>query len=198
VIGRSGDLVSRCVCELTGIIGALLVIVSSLPPPRPKFLPTGAIPIMGARRRKWQRRTRARFSSLPPFGLMWSLLFPGLIFVIAWANRVDTHPIGFTVHSIKDISQVQPFPGFPSLIVRVGLDLRHARHPHYFINAEEISLSRLRDLLKDKLRYRPDKVAFIQADPDVEYQWVISAVDTAKSTGSAVVLVTSAERRPTP
>jgi len=155
---------------------------------------------MGARRRRRaaQRKAGTRFSALPPFGLFCSLLFPGLVLFMGWANRVGAHPIdpiGFIVHSIKDISQVQPFPGIPSLIVRVDPDFRHADHPHYFIHSEEIPLSRLHDALEEKLRYRPDKVIFIQADPDVEYQSVISAVDAAKGAGATVVLATSAERR---
>ena len=105
---------------------------------------------------------------------------------------------GLTVRSIKDISQIQPFPGYPPLILRIGLADRYPNHPHYFITAEETSPAKLHDVLKDKLRYRPDKVLFIQADPNVEYQSVISAVDAAKGAGAAVVLVTSAERRSTP
>lgn len=84
------------------------------------------------------------------------------------------------------------------MIVYVDPDFRHGGHPHYFIHSEEIPLARLHDALEEKLRYRPDKVVFIQADPDVEYQSVISAVDAAKSASATVVLVTSAERRSLP
>ena len=107
-------------------------------------------------------------------------------------------PIGLRVRLAKDLSQIQPFPGYQPLIMHISLTGRNPDHPHYFINSEEVPLSRLHDALEDKLRYRPDKVVFIQADPDAEYQWVISAIDAAKGARATAVLATSAARRSTP
>jgi len=62
---------------------------------------------------------------------------------------------------------------------------------HYFVNSKEVMLAGLPGALEELLRYRPDKVVFIQADHQTDYQSVISAIDAVKGARASAVLVTS-------
>lgn len=180
------------VCELTGIVGALLVIVAFLPPTRPQFPPTGAIPIMGVRRRRRtarQRKRDSKFVTLPHFGLFCSLLLPMFMFLFPLTG-VNTTSIGLRVRLFKDISETHSSKGAPLFVTVHGSQAIAPNSP----GSEEIPKADLRHALEVMLRNRPDKIVFIQPEDDVEYRSVVAAVDAAKSTGARVVLVTSPQK----
>jgi len=182
------------ICGLTSFIGVLLVVASVLPRPRLQLRPTGALPTLGMRRRKQESRAGARFSSLPPFGLFYSLLLPAFIFLFALMHLYST-PIGIRVRIMKDIPQFQS-AGYVPLVVYVDLVPRKEKIIfRYFLDSKEIPLPELKGVLEEEMRHRPDKLVFIQAHDDVDYQSVVSAVDATKRAGGTAVLVTSPAKR---
>ena len=191
------------ICRIGGGIGLLLVFISLIfPASPPELRPTGALHTLGAGRQKRLAqpfKASRRISGLPAFGLMGSLFFSCILVTSSLWNPylLSQREIGFKVTSIKDISSIQPFPGYAPLIVHIDF-VSHDEvegSPHYFLNSEEVELATLPGRLEEALRYRPDKVVFIEAGHDTDYQSVISAIDAVKGSGAAAVLVTSAPER---
>ena len=130
---------------------------------------------------------------------MGSLFFSCILVTSSLWNPylLSRREIGFKVTSIKDISSIQPFPGYAPLIVHIDFVSHNEVEgsPHYFLNSEEVELATLPGRLEEALRYRPDKVVFIEAGHDTDYQSVISAIDAVKGSGAAAVLVTAPPKR---
>ena len=55
------------------------------------------------------------------------------------------------------------------------------------INTKAVAVEQLASRLTEIYRDRPDKVLFVKADPDVEYQTVIGALDAARAAGVEVL-----------
>jgi biopolymer transport protein ExbD len=54
---------------------------------------------------------------------------------------------------------------------------------HLKINQDDITWDKLEDRLVDIFKTRADKVVFVKGDPDLEFQYVATAIDTAHSAG---------------
>ncbi len=72
-----------------------------------------------------------------------------------------------------------PTPKTPdrSVVIVIGKDLTMS------INSEPTDANRLGDRLKEIFKFRAERVVFVKADPDTEFQHVAAVMDIAKSAG---------------
>ena len=74
-------------------------------------------------------------------------------------------------------------PGPDRTIVIQVRDGKSADHPEVKINEETVSWDRLRDRLIEIYAGRIEKVAFVKADDDIDFQRVADVIDTAHNVG---------------
>jgi biopolymer transport protein ExbD len=55
--------------------------------------------------------------------------------------------------------------------------------PELKINDENVKWSDLSDRLQQIFKWRAERVAFVQGEDDVEFQWVAEVIDTARHAG---------------
>lgn len=128
-----------------------------------------------------------RFATLPNYGFCCSLIYAPFAFFLMLTAPATQH--GLYVHIIKDLSMVQPFPGAGPLVIRAD------EKGHYYLASKEFSENDLPAALEEALRLRGDKVVYVEGDPDVQYQSVVSAVDIIRGARAHVVLVSAPAKR---
>jgi biopolymer transport protein TolR len=74
-------------------------------------------------------------------------------------------------------------PGPDRTIVIQVRDGKSAGHPEVKINEEAVSWDRLRDRLIEIYAGRIEKVAFVKADDDLDFQPIADVIDTAHNVG---------------
>jgi len=57
------------------------------------------------------------------------------------------------------------------------------KEPHVKINEEPVNWDRLHERLFDIFKQRAEKIAFVQGDDDVEFQYVADAISIARNSG---------------
>jgi biopolymer transport protein ExbD len=63
--------------------------------------------------------------------------------------------------------------------VVIVIDAKH----HYMINNEDTDEQHMGSRLEEIFKTRAERVVFVKADPDLEYQWVAKAIDIAHGAG---------------
>ena len=74
-------------------------------------------------------------------------------------------------------------PGPDRTIVIQVRDGKSADHPEVKINDESVAWERLHDRLLEIYSIRVEKVAFVKADDDIQFQRVADVIDTAHNVG---------------
>lgn len=133
------------------------------------------------------KHLKSRFSSLPSFGLfcastlVFVVISMGLLLILQFPPSR-----GIEVH----LARVVPnSPLADPLVVRIefaGLGLQ----PNLQLNSQPVTREGLGTVLKDSLKLRPDWVVYIKADPEVDWQHVVDAIDTGRNAHAKVVLLT--------
>ena len=162
----------------------LVVIVHSLIRHRaPRFEVSNTATPEGARLRRWP--LKPRFASLPSRGLISFWLAVPLI-IAMWAH-VAGSPIGFRVHllPISQTSKVELATG--------TLTLRIDARKRYYLNSKLIPQEELANTIA-RLAWPAPPVVYLDADPNLEYQDVIAAIDTLRGLRANVVLLTRQPR----
>lgn len=139
-----------------------------------------------------KRRLSARFSTLAPFRLAYTvvlatLLVPSfLIFIHSWGW--DRRSVGIRVSVLK-LGATVDYSTMPAL-VRIdgaGTDIP----PHLYLNSKPVSWSELADALRNQLKLHPDWVVYVEADKHVSWADVVNAMDIIRGTTAKVVLLTT-------
>ena len=124
---------------------------------------------------------RPRFSSLPSRGLISCSLAVPLI--IAWLQYVSLTSIGFRVYllPVSQSSRAQPPTG--------TLTLRIDAKGRYYLDSRLISHEDLANSIT-RLVWPAAPVVYLDADPNLDYQDVVAAIDTIRGVHANVVLLT--------
>ena len=136
------------------------------------------------RRRRWP--LRPRFNSLPSRGLIsFSLAVP--LIVVMWIRGASLTPIGFRVYllPVSQTSRVQPATG--------TLTLRIDAKGRYYLDSKLIAHEELANSVA-RLTWPAPPVVYLYADPNLDYQDVIAAIDALRGLRANVVLLTQQQR----
>ena len=71
----------------------------------------------------------------------------------------------------------------PPIVIQLK-DAGESKRPVLEINQEEISWDTLEPQLMAAFKFRVDRVAFVKADPDVDFEYVAQAVDITHHSGA--------------
>ena len=96
-------------------------------------------------------------------------------------------PVGFPVHLLKSDSELS----FSRQVIVLRLIRNKARLPALCLNSTETDWSEAEDVLRYQLRTRPEKVVYLQAEDDVLWMDVMSAVEMIQQAQGKAVLLTS-------
>jgi biopolymer transport protein ExbD len=71
----------------------------------------------------------------------------------------------------------------PPIVIQLK-DVGESKRPVLEINQEEISWDTLEPQLMAAFKFRVDRVAFVKADPEVDFEYVAQAVDITHHSGA--------------
>ena len=111
------------------------------------------------------------------------MFFIGLILTLQFPPS-----IGIEVHLVRSVPNLlltEP------LVVRIG-STSPGQQPKLDLDSQPVSWERLGTTLRNSLKFRPNRVVYIEADPEVEWQCVADAIDISRSVDAQVVLLTAA------
>jgi biopolymer transport protein TolR len=63
------------------------------------------------------------------------------------------------------------------------LDGGENKEPVLKINTDDVTWHELKDRLHDIFKARAERVAFVQGEDEVEFQWIADVIDTAREAG---------------
>ena len=69
-----------------------------------------------------------------------------------------------------------------TIVIRV-VSAAGKQDPELKINEEDVKWNELSDRLQQIFKWRAERVAFVQGEDDVEFQWVADVIDTARHSG---------------
>lgn len=69
-----------------------------------------------------------------------------------------------------------------TIVIRL-FDAGKDKEPDLKINTEDVSWVNLQNRLRDIFKARAERIAFVQGEDDVDFQWVADVIDTAREAG---------------
>jgi biopolymer transport protein ExbD/biopolymer transport protein TolR len=114
-----------------------------------------------------------------------------LVLIIIFLMILPEHPRGLDALIPQPPKANTPISEVAAIVVQV-----HAVHgtPQYAINQTNVSREQFKDKLVDIFKMRADKVAFLQADAQLDFDYVAQAIDTMHEAGvDRVGLLTKAD-----
>jgi len=67
--------------------------------------------------------------------------------------------------------------------VKPGTDRSQAEHPQVMVNEEAVEWDRLRERLRDIFAIRVERIAYVEADDDIDFQDVADVIAIARIAG---------------
>ena len=109
---------------------------------------------------------------------------------------VEEQPVGLQTEIPETNAKGQSIPPPQRTIV---IQLRHAKpgeeHPQVMVNDEAVAWDHLRERLRDIFAIRIQRIAYIEAEDDIDFQAVADVIATARLAGvDRVGLLTEAEK----
>ena len=139
---------------------------------------------------QWAQRLplRRQFSSPPAFALLAAPVL--LILIIIFMVLLQPYPArGLYVKVLKPGPLAAPDPLNDPVVVEI-LDAGPGVTPELYINSKPTSWNTFGDDLKNEIKLRPKWVVYVQADPNLPWADVTSAIDVAQGLHADVVLLT--------
>ena len=135
---------------------------------------------------KVHKPLRAKFSTLPSFGLVAALITAFILFALASLSRDWSKGIKVLLLPQRPLSTRTS--GFDqALIVRVIRG--SASRPGYYLNSRPVSLEQLSTALRAQLKLRPDRVVYIDVERELSFQAAIDVMDEAQGVEARIVLL---------
>ncbi len=75
------------------------------------------------------------------------------------------------------------------IVIRLEL-IRADAPPKVYLQSKLVAWSSLDGALKDELKFRPERVVYVAADPDLSWTDVVNAIDIIRGTQAEAVLLT--------
>lgn len=147
---------------------------------------------------QWGRRQplRKSFSGLPTFGWTAAAVFAILVALMMMLELgFRRHSIGLNVHLLKPgaVPAVRDY-GKPPVVLHLALPDGPGRTPQAYLNSQAVAWESLAGVVSESLKARPDRIVYIEADEELQYRDVVSAVDAVRSAQAEVVLLTPEKR----
>jgi biopolymer transport protein ExbD len=139
---------------------------------------------------QWAQRLplRRQFSSPPAFALLAAPVL--VILIIIFMVVLQPYPArGLCVKVLKPGPLAAPDPLSDPVVVQM-LDAGLGVTPELYVNSKPTSWNKFGDDLKNELKLRPKWVVYVQADPNLPWADITSAIDVAKGLHADVVLLT--------
>ena len=139
---------------------------------------------------QWAQRLllRRQFSSPPAFALLAAPVL--VILIIVFMVVLQPYPArGLYVKVLKPGPLAAPDPLSDPVVVQI-LDAGLGVTPELYVNSKPTSWNKFGDDLKNELKLRPKWVVYVQADPNLPWADITSAIDVAKGLHADVVLLT--------
>lgn len=139
---------------------------------------------------QWAQRLplRRQFSSPPAFALLAAPVL--VILIIIFMVVLQPYPArGLYVKVLKPGPLAATDPLSDPVVVQI-LDAGLGMTPELYINSKPTSWNTFGDDLKNELKLRPKWLVYIQADPNLPFADITSAIDVAKGLHADVVLLT--------
>jgi biopolymer transport protein ExbD len=128
-------------------------------------------------------------------------LIAALTYLVIWVSLVVVLSLrhvtatGLPVRLVRSGDTAQRIPGIQPLRLRVGAD-GHSAHPSIYVDSQLITWEDFSTFLQKRLSRRPpDWPVYVEADPDVEWRYVLEAVDAVRGLRVEVALLTPETRR---
>ncbi|HEX3322493.1 MAG TPA: biopolymer transporter ExbD [Terriglobales bacterium] len=102
-----------------------------------------------------------------------------IIFMIVVTQEKET---GLKTQIPQPANEQQSVPQPRTIVIRV-MSAAGKQDPELKINDENVKWSDLSDRLQQIFKWRAERVAFVQGEDDVEFQWVAEVIDTARHAG---------------
>ena len=107
-----------------------------------------------------------------------------VLIIIFMVVVIEQRPTGLSA----EIPQPAPTtPNIPPPLATIVIRIRHPKlpgeHPQVMVNEEPVSWDNLRDRLRDIFAIRVERIAFVQADNDTDFQDVADVIAAARIAG---------------
>jgi len=137
------------------------------------------------------RPLRHRFSSLPSFGVFWAtiLAIGAVLPMCVLQFALKSIPKGIFISLLKDGFQAPKADHLPAPIL-IRVKERAGLPPTLYLNSKPVSWEGLHDALQAELARRPDWVVYIRGDENIQFQYVVSVMDTVRELHAKAVLLT--------
>ena len=105
-----------------------------------------------------------------------------LVLIIIFLMLVPVPQKGFDTLVPHEPAVGQPAPPEQTIVIQVRT-YGESKSPQIKINQDEVAWGRLKDTLESIYKWRAEKVAFVTADKDIDFQYVASVIDIAHEVG---------------
>ena len=102
-----------------------------------------------------------------------------IIFMIVVTQEKES---GLQAQIPQPAEKQQSVPQPRTVVIRV-MSAAGKQDPELKINDEDVKWNELSDRLQQIFKWRAERVAFVQGEDDVEFQWVADVIDTARHSG---------------
>lgn len=102
-----------------------------------------------------------------------------IIFMIVVTQEKES---GLQAQIPQPAEKQQSVPQPRTVVIRV-MSAAGKQDPELKINDEDVEWNELSDRLQQIFKWRAERVAFVQGEDDVEFQWVADVIDTARHSG---------------
>jgi biopolymer transport protein ExbD len=102
-----------------------------------------------------------------------------IIFMIVVTQEKES---GLQAQIPQPAEKQQSVPQPRTVVIRV-MSAAGKQDPELKINDEDVKWNELSDRLQQIFKWRAERVAFVQGEDDVEFQWVADVIDTARHAG---------------
>jgi len=132
---------------------------------------------------------RQPFAGKSSFPLLTAFVFL-LTFISITVLQADVHgvPTGLSVHLPRPVTSAPNLLGMHPVLVRV--ELTTSMRPQLYIDDQATTWEDFDSILQKKLTLRPPNwPVYVEGDPDLEWKWVLKAVDRIRGLQADVTLL---------
>jgi biopolymer transport protein ExbD len=130
---------------------------------------------------------RKPFTGPPAFGLTATLVLFVVLAPMWVLQSLTPARVGFNVHLL--------LPGYQPVSEPVVLQLKmnpgkFAGRPRLFLRSGPVAWIELREALEEELKSRPDRVVYLEGDPEMVFDDAVKAMDVIRNLRAEVVMLT--------
>jgi len=112
-----------------------------------------------------------------------------VLIIVFMVVVIEQRPTGLQTELPQSNAEDSSIPPTQRTIViqirhaKPGADRSQAEHPHVMVNEGAVEWDRLRELLRDIFAIRVERIAYVEADDDIDFQDVADVIAIARIAG---------------